>query len=198
LSLLHRLKEQLSADGKRVPLPFAAAGAVALQEYRTQVAELESEASGLFLSWIGKLPGMAVRLATVLEHLYWVGDREGGVPPQEITERAAVAAIAFLDAYALPMARRAFGDAGQPQADRDAVAIARWIMAQQPMPETINLPDLRRHHAPIGRDAERYDAAFSELADVNWVRPTQPIGGGLPGRRRKDWVVNPRLGEAGL
>jgi hypothetical protein len=196
LELLHSLKEQLGADGKRVPLPFASAAADALQEYRTQVAELESEASGLFLSWIGKLPGTVVRVATILEHLYWVGDREGGMPPQEISDRAAVAAIAFLDSYALPMARRAFGDAGQPLADRDAVAIARWIMAQTPIPEAINLPDLRRHHAPIGRDAERYDAAFSELADVNWVRPTQPVGGGLPGRRRKDWSVNPRLQEA--
>jgi hypothetical protein len=195
LELLHGLKEQLGADGKRVPLPFASAAADALQAYRAEVAELESETSGLFCSWLGKLPGVAVRLGTVLEHLYWAGDREGDIPPQEITERAAVAAIAFLDAYALPMARRAFGDAGQPQADRDAVALARWIMAQTLAPETINLNTLRRHHAPIGRDAERYHAAFAELAAVGWLRLVAPPMG-LVGRKPINWAVNPRLGEA--
>jgi hypothetical protein len=194
LGLLHSLKEQLGADGKRVPLWFTPVAADALQEYRGQVAEIEAEASGLFTSWLGKLPGVAVRIAVVLEHLYWVGDREGGLPPQEVTERAAVAAIAFLDSYALGMARRAFGDAGQPQADRDAVAIARWIMAQAPMPEVINLNSLRRHHAPIGRDAEHYHAAFAELAAVGWVRLVAPPIG-LPGRKPVNWAVNPRLGE---
>jgi hypothetical protein len=172
-------------------LPFAPAAADALQEYRVQVAGLESDASGLFCSWIGKLPGVAVRLATVLEHLYWIGDREGGLPPQEITERAAVAAIACLDGYALPMARRAFGDAGQPQADRDAVAIARWIMAQTQQLETVNVRHLRRMHAPIGREADRYDAAFAELYGAGWVRPV--VQAAFSRQRAKDWSINPRL-----
>ena len=58
----------------RIPLRFDEAAASALQAYRTQVAATEAEATGLYLSWLGKLPGMAVRLAIILEHLRWCGD----------------------------------------------------------------------------------------------------------------------------
>ena len=50
--------------------------ASALQEYRKQVATAEAEASGLYLSWLGKLPGVAVRLSTIFEHLHWCGDHD--------------------------------------------------------------------------------------------------------------------------
>jgi hypothetical protein len=194
LGLLHALQEQCDGLGKRVPLLFSEPAASALQAYREQVAEAEASASGLFLSWMGKLPGLAVRLAIVFEHLYWCGDREGGAPPTLISERAAIAAIAFLDSYAIPMARRCFGEASLPQVDRDAISIARWLMARSPLPDTINAPDLRRHHAPIGRDAERYDLALAELAEVGWLQQVPARGGA--GRPSKDWAINPKLRPA--
>jgi hypothetical protein len=109
-----------------------------------------------------------------------------------ISEHAAVAAIGFLDAYATPMARRCFGEASLPQADRDALALARWLKAQDPLPGTINARGLRRHHAPIGRDADRYDPALIELAEAGWLRRLPGRSG--TGRPSKDWAVNPRIG----
>ena len=34
-----------------------------VQQWREQVAQMEAGASDMFLSWLGKLPGFAVRLA---------------------------------------------------------------------------------------------------------------------------------------
>ena len=123
------LEEKRDEFGNRIVLRFDETAASALQGYRKQVATAEAEASGLYLSWLGKLPGIAVRLATIFEHLYWCGDNEHEAPPDSISERAAVAAIAFLDGYAAPMARRCFGEAALPQVDIDARALARWINA---------------------------------------------------------------------
>lgn len=182
---------QADANGDRTIIPFAPAAAEALQLYREKAAEAESGASGLYLSWLGKLPGMAVRLATSLEHLRWCGDREGYPAPAEISETAAVAAIVLLDDYAVGMARRCLGDAAMPQDERDAIALGKWLMASEPLPEAINAREVQRHHAPIGREAARYDAAFAELENAGWLRQLPQRSG--PGRKPKTYILNPAL-----
>ena len=181
-------------EGDRVALPFDESAATAIQSYREEVAANEVDACGLFLSWVGKLPGMAVRLAVILEHLYWTGDRASDPPPTRISQRAAVAAIALLDAYAVPMARRCFGEAALPQADRDAIALARWIIAQRPVLGIVNARQLRHATVLPSKDAARYDAALAELADAGWLRSVGGRMGGA-GRQRKDWAVNPKLSD---
>ena len=159
------------------------------------MAETEAGSSGLFLSWLGKLPGMAVRLAVVIELLWWSATGMATPEPASISLRATEAALAFLEAYAVPMARRAFGEAALPQADRDAMALARWLHARDPMPEMVNARELRHADALPTRAADRYDAALAELEAAGWLRapPRQP---GVPGRQRKDWLVNPMLRES--
>ena len=197
LGALRRLLtlQQDEQEGRKVPrvLSFDAAAADHVQTWREQIAGLESAASGLFLSWLGKLPGYAVRLAVVLELLWWSADAQSGSEPVRISERATVAAIGLLDSYCIGMARRAFGEAALPQADRDALALARWLMVQLPMPEMVNARDLRHADALPSREAARYDAALAELADAGWVRQAPRTAG--PGRTRKDWLINPALAE---
>ena len=135
------------------------------------MAELEAGASGLFCSWLGKLPGLAVRVALVLELLWWCRDAMGTPEPQAVSLKATHAALALLEAYALPMARRAFGEAALPQADRDAVSLARWLRAREPAPETVNARELRHADALPTREAERYDRALAELEAAGWLRP---------------------------
>jgi hypothetical protein len=181
----------IPANGERGVVPFSKAAADALHAYRIETAAAEAEATGLYLSWIGKLPGMAVRLAVILEHLSWCAGSSGVAPPPEITEGAAIRAIVFLDAYAVPMAARCFGEAAWPQADRDARTLARWLLKQTPIPETINVREVRRRHAPLGREAARYDAAITELVAAGWLR--QPPRREGPGAPAKEWVLNPKL-----
>jgi hypothetical protein len=187
------LLSSASDCGSRIPLRFDETAARALQAYRTQVAAAEAEAAGLYLSWLGKLPGMAVRLAIMVEHLRWCGDREGDSPPAYISETAATAAIAFLDGYAAPMARRCFGEAALPQVDIDARALAQWIMANITEGMTVNSRGLRRDCVLSTKEASRYDAAIAELEAAGWLRSHPCRAGGGGGRKRKDFEVNPQL-----
>jgi hypothetical protein len=136
LAKLYALQERKTQDGARLVLRFEEAAVTALQEYRVEVAAAKGEVSGLYLSWLGKTPGMAVRLATVLEHLRWCGDDEVKAAPESVSEDSVVAALGFLDEYAIPMAGRCFGEAALPEADRDSRVLARWIKANAP--DTIN------------------------------------------------------------
>jgi hypothetical protein len=189
--LTHLAALEVPAGEVRGFLQFTPGAATVLHAYRLETAALEAKAAGLFLSWLGKLPGMAVRLAVVLEYLAWcVTEPKPEVVPTTVSEYAATAAIAFLDAYAVPMARRCFGEAAWPQADRDAATLARWITEQVPIPEVLELRIVRRQHAPIGRDAARYDAAAHELVTAGWLRPV-PRTGTLD--RSKRWFVRPGL-----
>lgn len=174
-------------------LPFSEPAQAALQDWREEAARLEHGAAGLFLSWVGKLPGFAVRLALIFAHLAW-SEAGHADAPTEIGEPDMLRAVTFLHEYAVPMARRAFGEAALPQAERDARRLARWIQRQRPRPSTVNAKELRRMaNGPGIPDAARLDAALAELEGLGWVRRTDPNRAGIGGRSRADWTVNPEL-----
>lgn len=176
-------------------LPLTEIAAAALQEWREKVAEMENEAAGLMLSWLGKLPGMAVRLALILELLAW-SETGGGTPePQTVGEYSVIAAITFLHDFALPMTRRTFGAAALPEPERDAWLLARWLIKQRPMPEMVNAKSLRRMaRGPAISDPKRMDAALVELEAAGWVRAAFARASGR-GQPRKDHAVNPALAQ---
>jgi Protein of unknown function (DUF3987) len=190
LAALERLIELPWDPPEPVILPFTEDAAAALQAFREEVADLEQGVVGMFLSWHRKLPGFCVRLSVIIQHLEWC--RDGLSPPPRAVDLPAVGSAAdFLENYAVPMARRVFGEAALPQAERDAHAIARWLVKQTPIPEIINEWDLRRmRDGPGIRDVDRMAAALGELAQVGWVRPAPARASGY-GRQRHDWVVNP-------
>ena len=65
------------------------------------------------------------------------------------------------------MARRVFGEAALPQSERDAHGLARWLVQQKPIPETINARELRRMAGgPSIPDSARMADALDELADA--------------------------------
>jgi hypothetical protein len=173
-------------------LPFTDDAADVLQALREEAADLEKSAAGILQSWLGKVPGFCVRLAVILQHLDWCWEG-GGDPPQRIDAWAVESAAEFLEEYAVPMARRVFGEAALPQAERDAHGLARWLIEQKEIPEVINARNLRRMASGPGiPDAARMAAALAELAELGWVRPAPGRVGGH-GRQRVDWQVNPAV-----
>lgn len=175
-------------------VPFAPGAQAALQAWREEVAGMEEGAAGLFLSWLGKLPGFAVRLSLIFANLGWC-EHGRGDPPGEVREADMLRTLAFLSDYAVPMARRCFGEAALPEAERDARRLARWVLRRQPIPETLNVQELRRmQDGPGIPTAERLTAALEELSGLGWVRQAAPNRAGMGGRSRKDWLVNPALG----
>jgi hypothetical protein len=172
-------------------VPFDRSAQAALQKWRQQVAGMEEGAAGLFLSWLGKLPGFAVRLSLIYGHLGWC-EHSRGDPPAVVSETDMLRALTFLADYAVPMARRCFGEAALPEVERDAKRLARWLLRRQLLPSTLNVRELRRmQDGPGIPTPERLKSALDELAGLGWVR--QADRGGTNGRPRNDWTVNPAV-----
>ncbi len=194
---LLRLRQLPMVNDDPLLLLFTAEAIEALQELRREVKRQEAEAAGLFLSWLGKVPGMAVRLSLIFLYLDWLEQPAGAPEPEAVDLNALARALGFLCDYALPMARRAFGEAALPEAERDARRLARWLLRQSPMPETLNARQLRRMgNGPGIGTAERIEAALHELAELHVVRPAPGRDGGSKGRQRADWMLNPAMQRA--
>ena len=159
------------------------------------------EVPGALGSAYGKAPGHLLRLAMVLEHLWWCAPATTStslmpvLPPSRITIQAVHAAAALIEDYFKPMAERVFGDAALPEADRLAATLARWILKERP--EVVNARDLRRKaRLPGLRESEKVRLALGTLVEADWLRPAFQRSGGNAGRLREDYWVNPKLWEA--
>jgi hypothetical protein len=184
------------ANGKPVPrpVPLYMMGRFDLDAWRSELRRMEVGSEGLFKSWLGKVAGTTLRVAAILEFLRWCGERPNDPEPDEIGIGALRDAITFMRDYAIPMARRCFGDALVSQEERDAAVVARWIAKRDPATAIINARELRRMpDGPPIRDPGRLEAALSALAEAGWLRAAPARAGEAKGRLRKDWAVNPKL-----
>lgn len=168
-------------------------GAASLfQQFRVRLASLEEEASGFFLGHIGKLPGIALRMALVLEFLWWAGGSEIH-PPGQVSTNAVTGACSLIENYFLPMARRTFGDAVLPESEKNLMALARWIYKN--LPTLVNGGELRRKRVAGLTTAEAVTEALLELVDLGWLQPKPSREGQNAGRQKSDYLVNPRIWE---
>jgi Protein of unknown function (DUF3987)/Bifunctional DNA primase/polymerase, N-terminal len=193
LDALRRLRN-LSMEPRRV-LCLTADAANRFQAWRETHAPRVHKSSGMFQGWLGKLPGIVLRLALVLRYLRWCS--EDGFPkePTDIDLGTTCDAIRLVDGYFVPMALRVFGDAAVPEPERDAVAITRLITSREIGTEqagryVINLrKDVQRRGINRIRTASHARQALDELRDAGWVRPLRSATGGRP---RGDYEVNPK------
>jgi len=181
-----------SPEGPAQPviLPLDPDAVDLFDEWRREHAAGEDDRAGVMASHCGKYPGFLLRLALILEHLWWCPT--GTEPPRSVSKRAVAAAAALSDEYFMPMAERAFGDAALPQVDRNAVTLAKWLLKGRPT--QIKARDLgRKARLPGLHEAAAVDAALSALVDAGLLRRLLP--GQSSQRRRKDYEVNPELYE---
>jgi hypothetical protein len=159
-----------------------------LVDFGQQMQDREAAAHGLLKSSIGKARGQALRLALVLEYLWWAeGD---GAEPAQVTRGAMEAAAGLMDCYFLPMAARVLGDASIPEDERDARTLAAWIMEQRP--EVVNVSAIRDDaRLPGLRDSDAVKGACRFLVEAHWL--AEPERNGQGGRPRGDYRVNPAL-----
>lgn len=131
LGRLIALQMPIGEEGLLRPwcVPFAPHAADLFQTYRETVRSWETGAEGLLLSFIGKLPGLAARVALVLAFLDYAAT--GQEPPKAIGIDAFGRAAHFIEAYALPMARRAYADASIPKEERAARRLASILSGQR-------------------------------------------------------------------
>ena len=170
-------------------VPFSEAASAGLDNFRRAVRGWEAGAEGLLLSFTGKLPGLAVRLALVLAFLDWASG--GDLPPAEITAAHFGRAVHFVEAYALPMARRAYAEASVPATDKAARRLLA-VIREKGWRSFTSRDVLRLDRSGLGRAAE-VTPALEALEEGDCIRavPLPPHAQG--GRPQRLFTVNPAL-----
>ncbi|MEO3474327.1 DUF3987 domain-containing protein [Roseomonas sp. CAU 1739] len=158
----------------------------------------ERQAGGPMIGALGKARGNAVRLALVIEHLWWCG-RDGVIggppPPSVVSAEAVRAAVMLMDGYFLPMAERVFGDAALTPAQRGARTLLREII--RTCPAEINARAVRNSaRLPGLSTTDDVKAAVAVLMEEDILTPKPAPIAERGGRPRGDYLVNPRLWEA--
>jgi hypothetical protein len=163
-----------------------------LEAFGQEMQSKETTTAGLLLSAYGKARGHALRLSLVLEYLWWCGLYDRTVEPTQVSVAAAQAAITLVRDYLLPMAERVFGDAASTPAERDAKALARFIVAYRLT--QLNLRELgkatRGWHGP--KEPNRLKAAADRLVEAGWLMHAGKRGT-QGGRPPTTYQANPRV-----
>jgi hypothetical protein len=206
LDAFDRLRELelIQFAGEETPafVPLVPSAAPMLRAFGRRMQAEQRETAGLLRSAYGKARGWALRLALVLEYLWWAaGDSQSLVAgtPSVISERVFAAACEFTSDYVLPMAARAYGDAALPRSERSATTLARWIAKTRP-PEVHVRSLYRTVRLPGLTTVDAVHAACQELIAASWL--LEGTRGGGKNHQRTAYPINPKLwgalDEAGL
>ncbi len=173
-----------------VMVPLAGGSLTGIEAFAREMQDRQREASGLMRSAYGKARGTALRLALVLECLWWCARPAFAALPAIISDDAFLGAAMLTADYLMPMAERVYGDAATAPADRNAVTLARWI--RRTRPKKVHVRELQREaRLPGLATAEAIHAACGVLAEASWLRAPTP--GGFQKRTRQAYAVNPAL-----
>lgn len=187
---IYRRLQQMPQPTDRIVLPLEPAASDIFEQWITENDADVRNAAGLFASFCGKLRGLAMRIALVLEYLAWAdgADRE----PSTVSVASVVKALGLVDDFLKPHARRVFGDAALPPVEKDAAALARHISKGRL--ERINARDVQRDSTlPTLKTRQDVEAAIEALGEAGWLRDAPSRQGGTTGRQRKDHLVNPAV-----
>jgi putative DNA primase/helicase len=111
VAALDRLRELDLLPGdppQPILMPLTAEGRCAIEMFARDMQDGQQRVYGLLRAAYGKARGQTLRLALVLEMLWWCADNGCSAPSNRITSRALRAAIALMDEYFLPMAQRVY------------------------------------------------------------------------------------------
>lgn len=147
----------------------------------------------------GKANGLVLRLALILEFLWWSeGMFEDNPEPGRVSLKAINAAIRLRDEYIVPMQRRAFSHTGR-SSQSNAKRVALWIVKNKI--ETFSTTDIFK--ADILPDinhkggALKVSEAVEFLLSRGWFEPMETKTG-KRGRPTRMYKVNERVHEAAL
>ena len=196
LRRLRSLRPGTDADGKAAPvvLPLSPAAEALFRPWYLEAKAAAQAASGLTAGFLGKATGVAGRLALVVELLTWAATN--GPEPADISARSMAAALTLSADYFAPMAERVYGDAARSPAERGAAALLKAIRARGA--RTVNKREVYRDWGVPGLgSADKVQPALDVLEDGDCLRDASATTE-RGGRKRGDYLVNPRLFGAAL
>ena len=196
-TMLRRLWKLDLSDGKPVALPVSARSIHKFEEWvdlKKRAAEADED--GVWGQWLGKQGGVALRLALVLELLWWAADAPAAdtAGPTKISAAALTAAMKFIDTYAAPMAALTLVNAARPVEDQNATRLLRMLVNKGDDQFNARLVG-RGSHGPAGRLSQPSDmaAACEVLVAAKLIRHVGERADGKAGRRPSIYEVNPLL-----
>ena len=166
---------------------FSDAAADSLQTFRGQCREWEGDASGIFKSHLGKLPGIVVRMACVLAHMDYAAQPDA-LLPNEISASHVERGCHFVGEHLRLHAFRAYGSAQPPAEIRNSRRVARLILETKPRSLTVR--SIQHREWSGMQTAKDVTAALHALEEADWLRKIKEPTGGAP---RVTYVVNPKL-----
>lgn len=182
-------------DGTLHPkvLPFTEAAQELLNSFRHEIRTLEASAEGILHSFIGKMSGLAVRLATLLSFLdYASGEEE---EPVVIGLDAIGRALTFLRDYALPMAQRTFADDALPKSEKAARRLLSLLIKRGE--SQFSARDIQRQQVKgLTRKAE-LDPALRLLLEGCLIRAITIPPGASGGAPKVIYLINPVVFQRG-
>ncbi|MDA0743971.1 MAG: DUF3987 domain-containing protein [Proteobacteria bacterium] len=193
LKALVPLAEAAGVSSGPLICPLDADAAIEFESWWRDRRGEASEANGLWGGWLGKQGGQALRLALVLEYLWWCAAADIDAP-QSVSLAAMKAAMSLIDCWAGPMAKRAFGASAISLEEADATTLARWIRGGGLA--VFNSREARRSgDGPGGRLSKpaAMNAACRQLEQAGLIRAVGGRLGETAGRQRNDYAVNPVL-----
>lgn len=187
-------------DGKPLAIPVSRQAISRFEQWADlKKRAAEADEDGVWGQWLGKQGGVALRLALVIEHLWWAADakRSEIAGPAVISGKAMTAAMKFIDAYASPMAALALKNAAQPVEDQDAFRLLRMLASKGESQFNARLLG-RGSHGPAGRLSQPsvMAAACDVLSAAKLIRHIGERADGKAGKRPSDYEVNPILFDA--
>ncbi|MGP6089854.1 DUF3987 domain-containing protein [Antarctobacter jejuensis] len=194
LRRLWSLRMPSDEDGHPRPsfVPFAENTRNLLDKFRIYVRDLEGNAEGLILSFLGKLPGMAVRLSLVLAIMDWASGETD--EPQEISVAHFGKAAHLVAEYLLPMARRAYAERSVSQAELSARALG--LLIREEGWKQFTAREVRRKQRAHLHDMEKINPALRILESADLVKLTTVPPGPKGGAPKRLYSVHPIVHEA--
>jgi hypothetical protein len=131
-----------------------------------------------------------LRIALVLRYF---GSADGeGREPTTVSVPSLVNALKLVEDFLKPHARRVVVDAALAPVEKDAAALARYIVKQGS--GRINARDIQQNGAlPTFKRRDNVEAATEALMETNWLFEAPSRQGDTPGKQRKDFLVNPAV-----
>ena len=170
-------------------IPFTEPAKERLDHFRIDVRNWEEGVEGLLLSFIGKLPGMAVRLSLIVAFLDWamgIADE-----PYEIDTAHFARAQSLVEDYILPMARRAYAQASVSQTDRHARRLIE-VFRTQNWTQFTSREVLRLSAANLNRAAD-LNPVLAALEEGDVIRAVEMPSTAQGGRPTRVYTVNPAI-----
>jgi hypothetical protein len=197
---LDRLRAlEMQDDQTPVLVPMADPAADRVERFGRCMQDKRELTTGLLRSAHGKARGLILRIAHIVEHLWWCARDGFDPPPTRIGDPATEAAVILVQDYILPMAARCYGDAASTQADRNVSTLARWIAQQRDATDRIteiHVRTMQRETRLAGlSDAHVIHTACKALIDAGWLL-ADPGPVGFQRRGRAAYRINPAVWDA--